>query len=174
MNNDKFKSEDDEFFFNLLQSKMDHHFHRKKVLNDKSANLLAFTGLILTFQGSLGTFLVSSMNNIALLNKWLIIFLFMLPLILYSVSLFFSIKSYKIDVWTYVPFAQDIVKDYKMNKNMHLYVNEYLDSYEYAFKENRIILDKKAKNLVKSVTALQIGLYLTVFYIFLMCIFLIL
>jgi len=162
------------FFFDLFQTKYNHYLQRKEILNKKSSNLMAFTGLILTFQGGLGTFLISLLNNLDPLFKLLIILLFIIPLIFYSISIYYSIKSYKITQWTYFPSSNSIIESRKSKVDKYSFIEKIIENYPSILKENDKVLDKKANELINAVNYLELGIFSTVVYILIICVFLLL
>jgi len=172
MKKDSKETKNSEFLFGLFQLKYNHYLHRKKVLNNKSSNLLAFTGLILTFQGALGTFLIYLLKNFNSTFKLIIILLFILPLVLYSISVYYSIKSYKINEWVYFPSSSFLMKNHELKTDKSIVIEKSLNDFPDILEDNDEVLNEKVNSLIKSVNLLQFGLFLSVIYIFVLSILL--
>lgn len=160
-----------ELLLDFMIKDYEHEVDRRNVLDNKSGSLIAFSGIILTFQGALTSFVFSNLNNWIIELKIIILLFFIGSLILYTASLYFFIKAYSVSKWLFVPsnnitYAdfkdEDIEKEEIIVETIHFY-NKSIDT-------NGESLYKKAEKIKKGMKFLQAGIIITVIYISLYCI----
>lgn len=147
----------------LLQIDYEHEFNRKNILEGKASKLTAFLGVILTFQGSLGL----SLNLPEFLQYFSIsyVMLFSLPLIFYSISLFFFIKAFLPVDWYFMPNHDDLMMDYEEESNLETILNYSIINYDSALKSNKDILKDKDGSINIGIISFYIGLIFTLIYL---------
>lgn len=157
--------EKDKFLYELLKEAFYNEYERLHALEEKSHRLLAVTGIILTFQGSLA--IISQSNYFTTLSSRFILFL--LSLLFYAISIIFFLKAYSSSEFLYIPDTKKI-KKYEYQTNREELINYLITQYKKKFNKNKELLKNKNKNINRGILTFSIGILLTIMHLFVIAI----
>lgn len=153
--------DNDNFVYELLKEDFYNEYNRLGILEGKASNLLAVAGIILTFQGGLP---LLSQNNY--FSNWSIFhfILYILPLILYAISIIFFLKAFSTSDYNYIPDTEksELYECKNDKKELKFLLIEH---YKKEFEKNNKILENKGKNIDHGVYLFIGGILLTLIYL---------
>jgi hypothetical protein len=163
--------ERDFFIFQQIKDAFNDELTRSDKLDTKSNYIIAFVGVILSFNAILITFLIKEINNTkpyyAPLFSLIIVSFFLI-----LIAILWVLMAVKIRTWTHVPNSQYLLDHYaKGDKNLKEILTNITVEYSNAIKENQEKNQSKANNIQFSLYFLAIGI--SIFFLCVMASFII-
>lgn len=151
------------FVYNWMKEYYESEDKRLNDIDTKSSNLMAFIGVILSFQGIFGSFLVSNIKNHSLII--LLVIIFALSLIFLTFSFCCFIHSYNFKYFTAPIKSTKMIEYAKSNKSYESIIKTVTANLNGAINKNNIVMENKIKFSKKGILFLIKGMISTVIFV---------
>ncbi|MDR2967537.1 MAG: hypothetical protein LBU74_06275 [Methanobacteriaceae archaeon] len=154
----------EKLLLNLIRSKYHNEEKRFLGLDNKSSNLIAFLGVMLTIQASIGSLILVNMKTLSYI-EFIYIF-FTLALLCYGVSIFCFIKSYNLKTFRSALDVNELIDEYGVNEfPQETIVIESADNFRNTINYNETVMNIKIDSIKKGFWFLKLGMVFTLIFI---------
>jgi len=136
---------------------------RNSDLDNKSSSLIAFLGVMLTIQATMGVNVIDSLKDVDYIGY--VVILFIISLIFYGLSILLFILAYKLKEFKSAPVADQLYKYGDEGSPQVNIVIEVTGNLRNSINHNEKILDNKAKYMKAGFITLLLGILFTIMFI---------